>query len=472
VRALRAIALAVVPWALLACTAPAWEQPPPPTREAPVVQPESLVRTELGNGLHVIVLRDRRLPRVSLGVTVRRGEGMIGVDRAGVAPFTAELMKRGAGDRGALDLARAVDGVGARLSVTAGWDAVNVRVSGLSRDFDRLLEILADVALRPRFEEAEARKARDEELAALERAREDPAVLARWNVSRALYGGHRFGLPKSGTPETLARLDAAAARDFHGFLFRPNNAVLSASGDIEPEEFLRRARETFGSGSWEAGPLPDPGPPPPERAPPARRLVVVDRPDLVQARITLAHEGIARSEPQRVAVALMNSVLGGSGFSSRLTTRVRAEEGLTYSLWSGFSLRRQPGPFLVSTFTRVSQARRVVDLLLEELDRARSEPPTEAELRRARALAVGRFALGLETSAAVAESLVDLDIHGLPEDSLDTYRGRVRAVTVEDTAREARRLLHPERAAIVLVGPAEQLVPAFEDLGPLEMVQP
>jgi zinc protease len=165
-------------------------------------------------------------------------------------------------------------------------------------------------------------------------------------------------------------------------------------------------------------------------------------------------------------------VVGGGGFSSRLMTRLRAEAGLTYGVWAGFVLRRQPGPFLAATFTRVSEARRVVDLVLAELERGREEPPSEQELQDTRALAVGRFSLGLETSDAVMAALVELDIYGLPEDALDTYRGRVRATTQAAVAKTARELLHPERAAIILVGPAERLVPQFEDLGSVEVVQP
>jgi zinc protease len=469
VRSRRALA-GLLAGAGLACATPAWEQPPPPTRDAPVVEPGSLVRAALDNGLHVLVLRDARLPRVSLGLTVRRGEASVDPQQAGLAEFTAELMGRGAGGRDALALARAVDEIGASLSVSGDWDSLAVRVSGLSRDFDRLLEILADVALRPRFEAGEARKVRGETLAALERARDDPQTLLGWNVASAVYGQHRYAVPTSGTPESVARLDAAAARAFHASVFRPNEAVLSATGDVEPEAFLARARADFGA--WQPGEVPAPGEVPPERAPPERRVVVIDRPDLAQAHIAFAHEGIARSDPERIAAALLNSVIGGSGFSSRLTERVRSEAGLTYGIGSGFAMRRAPGPFMVSTFTRVPEARRVVDLVLAVLAEARETPPDDDELEAARAFAVGRFALGLESSEAVMEALVDLDVYSLPEDGLDTYRGRVRAVEVEDTAREALRLLHPERAAIVLVGPAQALVPELEGLGPLEVRQP
>jgi zinc protease len=449
---------------------PAWELPPPVPVEAPVVQPGHLTRTGLDNGLRVFVLEDHRLPRVALALTARRGEAMVDLDRAGLASFTAAVMERGAGDRDALALAQAVDEIGAQLSVSAGWDSMTVRVSGLTRDLDALMEILADVALRPRFAPKEAAKARDETLASLERAKDDPATLARWYVARALFAGHRYGVPLAGEPSTVARLDATTARRFHERVLLANNLVFSASGDVDADAMLDRAGRVFGS--LPPGDLPAAGAAPPARAGSARKVLDVDRPDLVQARIVLGHEGIARTDPERIAAAIMNSVLGGSGFSSRLTSSVRADAGLTYGVYSGFSLRREPSLFYVSTFTRVPEVRTVVDLLLAELERMRADPPNEKELSEAATLAVGSFSLGLETSDAVIAGLVDLDVYGLPEDSLDSYRARVRAVGVEDAAGQARRLLHPDRVAIVLVGPADKLVAQVEDLGPVEVVTP
>jgi len=463
--------LAVASGCALRSEPPAWEQPAPPAPDTPVVQEGALHRLELDNGLSILVLEDHRLPRVVLAVTVRRGEGSVDPVQAGLAPFTAELMKRGAGDRGALALARAVDELGATLAVASDWDSITVEVSGLSRDFDQLLEILADVVLRPRFERAEAAKARSETLAALESAKDDPATLARWNVARAVYGEHRYGLPLEGTPESVARLDAAVARAFHDTVFLPNDAILSASGDVESEALAEAAASAFGT--WQPGAPAEPGPPPPAEAPPARRIVVVDRPDLVQAQIALSHDGIARTDPERIAAAVMNTVLGSGGFSSRLMEVIRSEAGLTYGIYSGFSLRRQPGPFVIATFTRVPESRRVIDMVLAEVERYRtSEPPTEDEVREAGALSIGQFGLSLETSAAVMAALVDLEVHGLPRDSLDTYRSRVRAVTAADAAEQARQRLHPGRAAIAVVGPASELVPQLEDLGPVEVVEP
>jgi zinc protease len=461
--------LAIVGCASLA-TRPAWELPPPPATEAPVVKPGALHRAELENGMGVLVLEDRRLPRVVLGLTFRHGEASLPPERAGLASFTAELLKRGAGERDALALAESIDEIGASLGASADWDSMSVGVTGLSVDLDRLFEILTEVVLRPRFESHEAERARGERLAALERAKDDPATLAGWHTARTLYPGHRFGLPLTGTPETVAKLDAAAARDFHARSFVPNDAILYASGDVDASDIIVRARRAFGA--MAPASAPEPGPEPPAPAPAARRIVIVDRPDLVQARITVAHDGIARTDEDRIPTTIMNSVVGGSGFSSRLMTTLRSEEGLTYGVYSGYSLRRDKGPFFVSTFTRVSEVRRALDLLLSELDRGRDDPPGEDELEWARTLAIGRFSMGLETSAAVMDGLVDLDVYGLPRDSLDTFRSRVRAITPEQVAKAARDHLHPERAAIVLVGPAEQIRPQVEDLGPVEVVEP
>ncbi|MEE3330482.1 MAG: pitrilysin family protein [Myxococcota bacterium] len=449
---------------------PAWELPPPPPKEAPITQPGALARFELENGLLGIVLRDKRLPQVVLGLSVRRGSGSEPVAQAGLAALTAEVMERGAGDRDALELAQLVDGIGANFAVNSNWDSMVVRIGGLSRDMDAFFEVLGDVVLRPRFDAAEVTKAREEKLAALEQAKDDPRTLVGWYATRAVYGDHRYGTPSGGNAETVRALDVAALRAFHARNFVASNAVVFAAGDVDAADFERRVRATFGG--WETGEIPAAVEAPPAQAPAARKIVIVDKPDLRQARIIVIHEGLSRTDDRRVAAGLANDVLGGGGFSSRLMKSIRSDAGLTYGVYSGFGLRRQPGPFSTNTFTQVPQVRQALDLVLDELDRMRSEPPDEEEIAKAKSLRVGRFGLGLETSGAVVNSLVDLEVHGLPEDALDTFRSKVRAVGPAQVAELSRALIHPDRAAIVLLGPADELVPLVEDLGPVEVVQP
>jgi zinc protease len=251
-------------------------------------------------------------------------------------------------------------------------------------------------------------------------------------------------------------------------VFVPGAAIVFASGDVDPPRLLERIRETYGG--WQGPPPPDVGAVPP--TPEQRRIVVVDRPDLGQAQIGVGHGGIPRSDPRRLAVQLLNSALGGGGFSSRLMARIRSEEGLTYGISSQFAQRHRAGPFAVFTFTRVPKVGEVVTDILEELERIRREPPSAEELARVQSQRSGQFALALETSSEVAAALVDLDVYGLPRDSLDSYRGRVRAVTPLETAAVARDLIDPARASIVVVGPAELLRPQLEPFGAVEVVKP
>ncbi|MCP3983727.1 MAG: insulinase family protein [bacterium] len=446
----------------------AWDLAPPPVQDRPVVDATRLHRRTLANGLVVIILEDRRLPRLDMGVMVRRGAAIVPASEAGLADFTAELMGRGAGQRDALELASAVDALGASLAVSAGWDTMSAGVGGLSRDRELLFEVLADVVLRPRFDGDEVDRVRAEQLAALEKAREDPKTLAAWNFAAALNPGHPYQWPTSGRPETVEKLGAPQARAFHQRVFVPANAIFYAVGDLDPGALMTQVERAYAG--WPSGPVPAPGPEPPDRT--GRNIVVVDRPDLGQAQIVVGHPGITRLEPRRIPIQVMNTVLGSAGFSSRLMSKIRAEEGLTYGVFSRFAGRRLRGPFVVGTFTRVPEVGRVIELTLAELERIRSEPPSEQELAAVKSLLVGRFALGLETSSAVLSGLVELDAQGLPADSLDTYRGRIRALQLEQTAAAARDFVRPDDALIVVVGPAETLVPQLEPFGPVRVVQP
>ena len=442
-----------------------WELPPPAPQDLPVVDEARLHQTRLANGLRILVMEDHRFPAVDIGLSLTRGRMIESPSEAGVAEFTAELMQRGAGDLDALALAEAVGALGATMSVQAGWDSMGVAVGGLSRDREPLLGILADVALRPSLAPDEAERVREIQLAGIQRAGDDPNTLVAWTFFETLYPGIRPGLPSSGTPDSVSRLDAEAARAFHARVFQPGGAILWAAGDLSADEFVASAEAAFGS--WPAGEVVPAAPPLPTTG--ERRIVVIDWPELGQAQIAFGHEGISRKHPDRLAVQILNTTLGSGGFQSRLMSSVRAEEGLTYGIFSQFAQRRAGGPFVVTTFTEARRVSELLEIAMGELARIRTEPPEGDEVVRAKSLRAGRFALAHETSAAVAASLVDLEIYDLPRDTLDTYRGRVRAVGPEELATAARSFIHPDRASIVVVGPADIVVPLLEAYGEVEV---
>lgn len=446
----------------------AWELPPVVAAEKPIVDAARLHRATLANGLQVLVLEDRRLPEFSAGLVALRGAALEGSSELGLASFTAALMERGAGERDAFALAAAAEDLGADIGVSSDWDTLRASTSGLSRDFDALFELLADVVLRPRFAAADAKRAVAEQRAALAQAKDDPAALAGQHLMRALYGEHRFGSPAGGVDATVARFTAADARAFHARVVTPAGAILWATGDLDAAAFIARASLTFGA--WRGAELAAAPPAPP--VPAKRRVVIVDRPELGQAQIAIGHEGIARTDARRLEAQLFNTAFGNGGFSARLMARIRAAEGLTYGIGSQFSQRRAPGPFAITTFTRVPELGKLLASTFEELERLLTDPPAGEELERARRLRTGGFPLALETSPAVLAALLDLDVYGLPRDTLDTYRARMREISEAEIAAAARDLIHPERASIVVVGPADALREQLAKYGEVEVAAP
>ncbi len=438
--------------------------------DRPIVDEERLQRFELSNGLNVLLLEDHRFPKISMGVSTRRGGATEALSEAGVSSLMTEVMERGAGKRDALALAEAVDGLGASLGVMPGWDSITVYISGLSRDESELLAILRDVVRAPRFEEDEIERARREQLAVIGRSKDDPASLVRQHFTETMFPGHRYGVPMIGSADSVPTLDQQKLRACYDRVFNARSAILFVSGDFDAAQLRQDLEAAFGD--WREGQVAPAVEAPPAIFPEAQHIVVVDRPELVQSRIMLGHEGMSRSNDLRVVNGIMNGILGGNGFSSRLMRKIRSDEGLTYGVYSGVAMRRQPGAFQVSTFTRVPETRRVVDLILEEIRGMQDSPPDEEMVGKAKSYDIGRFSLGLETTGAVLSSLVDLEIHDLPENSLDTYRQRVRVLSAADVAEEARRFLHPDRMGIVVVGPASELVPQLESLGSVEVITP
>jgi len=435
-----------------------------------IVDEERLQRFELSNGLRVLLLEDHRFPKLSLGVSTRRGGATEALSQAGVSSLMAEVMERGAGERDALALAEAVDSLGASLGVMPGWDSITVYISGLSRDETELLAILRDVVRAPRFEEDEIQRARSEQLAGLGRERDDPSALVRRHFTEMMFPDHRYGVPMIGSVDSVSKLDGDHLRACYDRVFNARSAVISVSGDFDATQLRQDLEAAFGD--WREGQVAPAVEAPPAIFPEQQRIVVVDRPELVQSRIMLGHEGMSRSDERRVVNGIMNGILGGNGFSSRLMMKIRSDEGLTYGVYSGVAMRRRPGAFQVSTFTRVPETRRVVDLILQGIRGMQEAPPDEEVVGKAKSYDIGRFSLGLETTGAVLSSLVDIEIQDLPENSLDTYRQRVRALSAEDVAAEARRFLHPDRMGIVVVGPASELLPQLESLGNVEVIAP
>ncbi len=454
------VASAVQPFCV-AAHAQTTQTPPPPAAPRPLTVPRASERT-LPNGLRVIVLPRAGSGLLSAVLLVRSGGAFDPQDKAGLANVTADLLNKGAGGKTAPQIAEAVEALGANLSAGAGWDSSTVSLSAPASQFGRAFPLMADVALRPRFDRDEWERLRAQDLDDLSVSLGAPGTLARYAASRVVFGDAPYGHPLGGTPQSLARITEADAATFHRAFYRPDNAVLIVVGDTREADAFALAEAQFGGWQKPSAPLP---------APPAgvavaesssgRRIVVVDKPDAGQAAVLVARTGIARTDSAFDVATVANTVLG-SGFSSRLNQEVRIKRGLSYGAGSGLQARARIGPFTASAQTKNESAGEVAELLASEVARLGTGELTDTELTPRKAVVVGDFARDLETGSGLAGQIADLVLYNIPLDTLNGYVGRVSGVTGEQVRGFARTRLAPGAANVVIAGDAKKFLPDLQ----------
>lgn len=423
-------------------------------------------REHLDNGLTVLIIEDQRLPAISLTLLLPAGGGTDPPGQAGTASLVAGLLNKGSRRRDADSLAVAIDDMGASYSARTGRDSLVVSLAGLSEDFMDLIALLGEITLEPAFPAGEFHLLRQRRLHALTRAMDQAATVADWTFSHGLYGEHPYGPPLSGTAASMTDLAETAPEAWHRRLFVPAGSCLAIAGAVPAEQALKAAADIFDS--WQGT-----SPPPvshPDPVPAARRILLVDRPDSPQAQIRWGHLGISRRDPRHDAAELVNDVLGGGGFSSRLMQTIRSEKGLTYGIHSGFSARLHAGPFQISTFTPTASVGEVLRDIDDLVGAFRDGGPTATELDDARRRLVGGYPLQFETATQVAGQLLEMELYGLPEDTLESYQDRILAVDLGQAADLAHDLLHPESALAVVVGDLSAMGSAPADWGTTETV--
>jgi zinc protease len=435
------------------------EPPPRPLAAHEVTFPPYEVRT-LENGLRVVTVMHHEQPVISIRLIVRAGAAQDPHDRMGLANLAASLLDQGTTSQSARELQEQIDFMGAVVGTGAGTDLTFVNITVMKDGFDDGLRILSDMARAPAFKAQEIERQRQQALSSLRVNLDSPEFIADVVFDRLVYGSHPYGWPQNGTQASLAAITRDDLVQFHDAYFVPNNAILAVVGDVSADEAFAAVQKVFGD--WQKKELP----PSQFSAPPdpARRVIVVNKPDAVQTEVRAGQLGIRRNHQDYMAVNMMLRILGGEG-ANRLHQVLRTERGLTYGAKADLDTLLDSGDFEASTNTRSEATGEVIRLIVDEFWRIQRERVGERELADAKAYVAGSFPLTIETPDAIATQVLNVLFYGLPVDQLQSFRERVNAVTTDDIERVARYYLHPDRLSIVLVGNASAFLSQLRGLG-------
>jgi zinc protease len=440
---------------------PEWpsEAPPRPLPARQVNFPPYEIRT-LANGMQVVTVLHHEQPAISVRLVVRAGAAQDPKGKGGVATMTSALLDQGTTSRSAFQIADAIDSIGGGLGTGALSDHSVANAVVMKDSFGLAMDLLADVVRNPAFADEEIERQRQQLLSSLQVSAGDPDYLASVVFDRLVYGFHPYGLPNSGTAESLASITRADLQAFHKRFFVPNNMILAIVGDVTSDDAFAAAERVFGK--WDRSDVPVVKTDDPPQ--PTRRIVVIDKPDAVQTEIRVGHLGIPRKHADYMAVDLAFKILGGEG-ANRLHRVLRSERGLTYGASAEIKTLKQTGDFMAETDTRTETTGEALRLIFDEYARLRRDRVHERELADAQAYLAGHFPLTIETPDAIAIQVLNAVFYDLPLEEIPTYRERVQAVTPDDLQRVARAYISPDRLSIVLVGNAAGFVPQLKGLG-------
>lgn len=409
-------------------------------------------RTVRPNGLTVLHVERHNLPIVMVTLLVKASPLDEEPSRAGLENLTASLITEGTRTRKALDISEDVEFIGASLGASASDDYTTVALSVLKKDVSKGFEILSDVVLNPVFPEEEVKRVKELIKGSLRQSEEEPSFLAARAFRKAVYGDLPYGRLVTGSIETVEAIKREDVAAFHSRYYRPNNSILSVVGDLSDDE-LGSLIGKFLSG-WKSSDVP--GRPPVQKPAGEKKVALIDR-DLTQANILAGHAGISRGNPDYYAVSVMNYILGGGGFSSRLMQTVREERGLAYDIHSFFTPLREGGLFEVGVQTKNASANTVIGLVNEELGKIRQEQVSNQELDDAKAYLTGSFPRRLDTSRKIADFLAAVEFYGLGTDYVEKYPGYINSVTRDDILRVAKQYLDPARLVTIVVGKQSEI---------------
>jgi len=406
----------------------------------------SVQRTVLPNQLVLLVCEDHSLPFVTIQLLIPSGSNRDPSGEEGLSYLTAKGLLLGTSKRNATAINEELDFIGASLHSSSGRDYATLNIRVLKKDLEKGLDLFMDVLTQPTFPEEEVKREVQKTLAAIQSAEDDPGDVAEKEFQKALFLRSPYAHPVEGTRESLPRITRKAVLQFFGTYYHPNNSIFTIVGDITSDEVKKILLPTLISwptveihkrpfqSTFAIGP----------------ETVKINR-NITQANMILGHQGVSRENPDYYALTVMNYILGGGGFSSRLVEEIRVKRGLAYSVGSFFDVGKYPGSFQIVLQTKNESAKEAITLSLQEMERIQKELVLEKDLERTKRYLIGSFPMRLNTQGKLANFFTQVEYYGLGLDYPEKYPSLIRSITREEILRVAQKYLHPKNTILVIV---------------------
>jgi zinc protease len=420
-------------------------------------------KARLSNGLEVVLAEAHSIPKFHGELFFRSGNAAVAERAPGLAEMTATVVRTGTAKRASRQIEEDLRRIGADLSSSAGADTSAISFAGLSEFAEPLLGLVNELVREAAFPEAEFERERRQRLEEVKLERTQPGFLASERLRKVLFGAHPYAQvsPSEGQVAAYKREDLQTV---YRESYTPENGLLLLVGDFDSQSMLKSVEEVFGA--W-SGKKPGAKATANPANPRGRQVHLVYVPGAVQTQILAGCHAITRKHPDWVKLGLTNSLYGGA-FNSRLVMNIREDKGYTYSPRSGVNALRQHGYFSVSAAVRNDVVAASLTEIFYEMDKLRSLPVPAAELADAQNYLSGVFSMGLATQDGLLSQLSTVALNELPDDYLETYRAKVRALSPEDLLATARKYLDSANMQIVVVGDRAQIESQAALFGELE----
>ena len=404
-------------------------------------------------GLEAWLVEDHSNPIIALDLAFRGGSALDPQGKAGLANLVASLIDEGAGDLDSQAFQGTLDDNSISLRFSAGQDSFGGEFFTLSENRDLAFKLLRLALTQPRFDPEPVERIRAQILAGIESSAENPDSIAARTLRRLFFPGHPYGQPGEGTAESVAGIAPADMRDFVAQRFARDTLVVGVVGDITPGDLAELLDRTFSDlpARAEAFAVAD-TPPEGEGA-----LVVVER-DVPQSVVSFGHAGLKRDDPDYYAAYVVNYILGGGGFSSRLYEEVREKRGLAYSVYSYLNPLDHSALVVGGVATQNGRVATSLELIRQEWRRMAEDGPSETELQNAKTFLTGSYPLRFSSSGRISGMLAGMQRENLGIDYLDRRNSLIEAVTLDDARRAAKRLYDADRLTVVVVGRPDGVV--------------